>query len=48
MSPKKRKRLTKEGDSYNSQELEDIRIYVDDHDENDENLDEKESWRDCG
>ena len=42
MSPKKKKRRTKEEDVYNSEELESLGIF---EDESIEELDESESWR---
>lgn len=43
MSPKKRKRTNKEENIYDSEELENFGIY--DDEDNDEEIDEKESWR---
>ena len=42
MSPKKRKRINKDDNGYNPEELEDLGIY---DDESDEEIDEKEAWR---
>jgi hypothetical protein len=45
MSPKKRKRKTKEEDFYDAEELENLGIYEDEGVEDIEELDESESWR---
>jgi len=44
MTPKKRKRLIKEENAYESEELTEPGLF-DDDDGNDEDFDEKEAWR---
>ena len=43
MSPKKRKRTTKERNIYDPKELAELGIYNDE--DNDKEIDEEESWR---